>query len=118
MTAQRYHDAYGDADLIDGQSIRRVIDGWPILLCRSDGVVFAVIDRCSHVGVSLKGGEIRRNIVTCPLHRGRFDLTSGRCIGSHYPPLGTFAIRIDNGRIEILIPGNKPLIPASPESDV
>jgi nitrite reductase/ring-hydroxylating ferredoxin subunit len=48
-----------------------------ILLCRVQGQVYAIDDRCSHGKVFLSRGTLDRFTVTCPAHFGSFDVRTG-----------------------------------------
>src|SRR5271167_473463 len=49
----------------------------PILVVYHDGRIFAVDNRCPHLGFPLHRGSIEDGILTCHWHHARFDLTSG-----------------------------------------
>ena len=53
-----------------------------VLVIRTRRRVFAVENRCPHLGVSLEGGNVRGRTITCTTHGRRFDLASGRCATS------------------------------------
>jgi len=106
--AETYHDVGTEAELASGQSIACLLNGWPVLVSRSDGGIFAVINRCTHAESQLQDGRVRRNMVSCPLHGARFDLATGKCIGGPYRPLKTFPLRITDGRIEVAVPDEAP----------
>jgi anthranilate 1,2-dioxygenase ferredoxin subunit len=84
------------------------VNGWHILVCRTQDGLFAVNDRCPHQATRLSGGRVRNRAVMCPLHGARFDLATGRCMGGSYADLRTFPVRTKGGLIEILIPGTPP----------
>ena len=105
---ETYHDIASEADLALGQSRAHLINGWPILLCRSEAGLFAIINRCTHAASPLEGGRIRRNTISCPLHSARFDIASGQCVGAAYRPLKTFAVRIEKGRVAVAVPNELP----------
>jgi nitrite reductase/ring-hydroxylating ferredoxin subunit len=48
-----------------------------LLIHHSDGEIYAVQNKCPHMGVGLKKGEISDHALTCPLHRSVFDLETG-----------------------------------------
>jgi nitrite reductase/ring-hydroxylating ferredoxin subunit len=58
---------------------RLVIHGrhTPILLVRDGGRVFALDNRCPHMGFPLERGSVEDGILTCHWHHARFDLASG-----------------------------------------
>src|SRR6201989_695105 len=49
----------------------------PILLVLADGHVFALDDRCPHMGFPLDRGSIEDGILTCHWHHARFAVASG-----------------------------------------
>jgi nitrite reductase/ring-hydroxylating ferredoxin subunit len=52
--------------------------GKEILVANVNGKYYAVSDRCGHQSSRLSMGKQRDNIVTCPLHFSRFDVTTGK----------------------------------------
>ncbi|MFP4187562.1 MAG: Rieske (2Fe-2S) protein [Acholeplasmataceae bacterium] len=59
---------------------RVVFDRTAILLVYKDDRVYAINDRCPHMGASLLKGEIENNTIVCPKHKARIDFTSGKVI--------------------------------------
>lgn len=57
----------------------RVVRGGraPILVIWRDGKVYALDNRCPHLGFPLDRGSIEDGILTCHWHHARFDVTSG-----------------------------------------
>jgi nitrite reductase/ring-hydroxylating ferredoxin subunit len=49
----------------------------PILLVHECGRVFALDNRCPHMGFPLDRGSVEDGILTCHWHHGRFELASG-----------------------------------------
>lgn len=93
-----------------------VVDGWHVLIVRSDGGYHAVNDRCTHMASPLSTGRVRRGGVFCPLHGARFDLASGRCVGGAYKDLQVFAVRVTAGLIEINLPSHPPTLADLPNA--
>lgn len=48
-----------------------------ILLVRSGQKIFALNNRCSHMGVSLFHGQVKEETIECPLHGMIYDLNTG-----------------------------------------
>ena len=75
--------ALGFRAVLDGAGLpvgamRRVSVGdLDILLAHTPSGVVATDDRCPHMAAPLSIGELDGCIVACPLHEGRFDLSSG-----------------------------------------
>ena len=49
----------------------------PILIIEDQGRIFALDNRCPHMGFPLDRGSIEDGILTCHWHHARFDLASG-----------------------------------------
>ena len=49
----------------------------PILLVYENGHVFALDNRCPHMGFPLDRGSVEDGILTCHWHHARFDMASG-----------------------------------------
>jgi naphthalene 1,2-dioxygenase system ferredoxin subunit len=69
------------SDVPAGEARRVVLDGIEIALCNVAGELYAVDDVCTHAYASLSEGLLCGAEIECPLHGGRFDVTSGRALG-------------------------------------
>jgi nitrite reductase/ring-hydroxylating ferredoxin subunit len=57
------------------------VKGREILIANIDGKFYALNDRCGHMNALLSMGNLANdNIVTCPFHGARFDITTGKKI--------------------------------------
>ena len=55
------------------------VKGREILIANIDGKFYALNDRCGHMNALLSMGNLANdNIVTCPFHGARFDITTGK----------------------------------------
>ena len=68
----------GSAEVREGQLFATQAGGRKLLLSRINGKVYAFVDRCPHMGLSLARGKVEGGVVTCPWHNSRFDLCTGR----------------------------------------
>ncbi len=76
-SAARWRRAATLADLEpDGRATVHV-DGLTLVLWRSEGRVYALDNRCPHMGFPLDRGTCRDGILTCHWHSARFDLRTG-----------------------------------------
>lgn len=103
-----FHRAARADEIAEGTAKGVIVGGWPVLLARSEGRLFATIDRCPHAASELSTGRIRRGSVICPLHGARFELMTGKNIGGTYKALMTFETRMDGDWIEIAVPDEQP----------
>lgn len=51
-----------------------------ILIANVDGHFYAIGNRCTHAGGDLSKGSLEGNIITCPRHESKFDVTTGKVI--------------------------------------
>jgi nitrite reductase/ring-hydroxylating ferredoxin subunit len=49
-----------------------------ILLANSEGRMYTLCDRCSHMNAPLSMGALNGKVVTCPMHGARYDVTTGK----------------------------------------
>jgi 3-phenylpropionate/trans-cinnamate dioxygenase ferredoxin subunit len=57
-----------------------MVAGREILVANVNGKHYAIPNRCTHNNGDLSKGTLEGNIVTCPKHGQRFDLTTGKSI--------------------------------------
>jgi nitrite reductase/ring-hydroxylating ferredoxin subunit len=78
-----------------------------VLVVRARGRVFAVENRCPHLGSRLDSGDVRGRTITCAAHSRRFDLITGRCMsepGRRVHPLVTLRTWVNDGRVWVAAP--------------
>ena len=73
----RYRVVARLADLPEGRLLRVTQGDLDILLAHTPDGLVAIDDRCPHMAAPLSIGQLEGCVVTCPLHRGRFDLATG-----------------------------------------
>jgi nitrite reductase/ring-hydroxylating ferredoxin subunit len=59
-----------------------------------DGQVYAVDNRCPHMGFPLDRGTVKDGILTCHWHHARFDLASGGTFDPFADDVGAFPVTI------------------------
>jgi 3-phenylpropionate/trans-cinnamate dioxygenase ferredoxin subunit len=80
------------------------VGGLSILICDSNGTLFAIENRCSHAEEKLECGRMRQGWIACPVHGARFRLETGEPMNPPATaPIRTFALRVVEGQIEIAI---------------
>ncbi len=71
----------------------------PILVVHDRGRVFALDNRCPHMGFPLDRGSIEDGILTCHWHHARFDLESGCTFDLWADEAPTFPVELRNGEV-------------------
>ncbi len=67
-------------DFQDGTKRKVTIEGQEIMLAMVGGSYYAVVNKCPHMGGNLCAGKLEGNIITCPRHGSRFDITDGNVV--------------------------------------
>ncbi|PYV19092.1 MAG: nitrite reductase [Acidobacteria bacterium] len=70
------------------------INGHTLALFRRGKEIFAVDNRCPHMGFPLHRGTVQDGILTCHWHHARFDLRSGGTFDLWADDLSTFPVEI------------------------
>ena len=73
---QDYVEAGKVSEISNGQMKHVEINGKEIVIANLHGKLYAFAERCG-----LSHGNVNQNIVTCPFHAAKFDITSGKKIG-------------------------------------
>ncbi|MBD2608449.1 Rieske (2Fe-2S) protein [Scytonema hofmannii FACHB-248] len=73
--------------------------GHTLLLISLDDKIYAVDNRCPHMGFPLSRGTVKDCILTCDWHYARFDLMSGGTFDSWADDLPAFPVQIRNGEV-------------------
>jgi len=96
----------GPEDQLDDESAVHVdVGGHPVCIARSGGLVYAMLDECSHGQVELSEGEVEGGYVECWLHGSRFDLSTGRPTGPPATrPVPVYPVRVSLAGIEVFVP--------------
>lgn len=63
--------------------------------------IFALEDKCPHLGGPLSQGIVHGRRVTCPLHNWDIDLGSGQALGADEGCSNFFPVRLEDERIYI-----------------
>ncbi len=84
--AAGYMQLMNETDLPENQLTKVEVEGVPVLLVRRGQKVFAIAERCSHMGGPLAQGMLLDdNTVVCPWHGSRFELATGNVVDGPSP---------------------------------
>ena len=61
--------------------------------------IYAVDNRCPHLGFPLNRGTVKEGILTCHWHHARFDLASGGTFDQWADDVPVFPVQIRNGEV-------------------
>src|SRR3954466_14276372 len=71
----------------------------PTLVIYDGGRVFALDNRCPHMGFPLDRGSVEDGILTCHWHHARFDVASGGGFDLWADDLPTAAVEVRDGEV-------------------
>ncbi len=74
-------------------------DGHALALFYYDGHVYALEDRCPHMGFPLHRGTVKAGILTCHWHHARFDLSSGGTFDQWADEARSYPVQIRDGEV-------------------
>ncbi len=75
------------------------------LVANVNGNYYAMGNRCTHANADLSKGSLDGNVVTCPRHKSKFDVTTGEVISGPKMPLFHPKIK-DAQSFEVKVEGN------------
>lgn len=75
------------------------VDGHTLALFASDGRMYAVDNRCPHMGFPLHRGTLRNGILTCHWHHARFDLATGGTFDPWADDVRIFPVEVRDGEV-------------------
>ena len=76
--------------------------GEHILICNVRGTLYAIADVCTHDGGILGFGDLDDNLIECPRHGARFDVTTGQAVAPPaVKPVRMYPIRVQGEDVEV-----------------
>jgi nitrite reductase/ring-hydroxylating ferredoxin subunit/uncharacterized membrane protein len=94
------------ADLTDNQLKKATANGTEIVLLKRGNEIFALGEKCSHLGGPLSEGQIDGNTVQCPWHGSRFCLKDGSVIdGPATNPQPVLETKVQDGGVFVRVRG-------------
>ncbi len=79
--------------------------GVPVLLAKVMGGVYAVSNKCAHMGCTLSRGTLGGFIVECPCHEWTFDIRTGVFVTANQIRIPTYPCKAENGKIYVDVRG-------------
>ncbi|MCS7264063.1 MAG: Rieske (2Fe-2S) protein [Armatimonadetes bacterium] len=76
----------------------------PIAVFWHEGQIYAVDNRCPHMGFPLHKGSVQDGILTCPWHHARFDLSCGCTFDLWADDVSSFPVEVCDGEVFVLVP--------------
>lgn len=87
------------------------VEGKEILIANVSGKIYAIGWKCTHAGGDLSKGTLEGNVITCPRHHAKFDVTTGKAVSQ--PKIGflhpkandepSYQVKIENENIMVKV---------------
>jgi len=88
------------SELVEGEPKKVSVDGIDIMLLKRGDDIFALGNKCSHLGGPLNEGKIEGDVVECPWHGSRFCLRDGSVVnGPATHPVPSLDARVEHGQV-------------------
>ncbi len=75
------------------------VDGRAIALFKHEDEVYAVDNRCPHMGFPLTRGTVEERVLTCHWHHARFELEAGDTFDPWADDVQTFPVEVRGGEV-------------------
>jgi 3-phenylpropionate/trans-cinnamate dioxygenase ferredoxin subunit len=92
------------SEIPDGRINVYEVEGVRVALCNVGGKFYAIDDVCTHDGGPLDQGVLEGNLVECPRHGAKFDVTNGRAVVlPAVRPVKTYPVEIEGDDVKVSI---------------
>jgi 3-phenylpropionate/trans-cinnamate dioxygenase ferredoxin subunit len=80
------------------------VDERLVVVIHNAGKFYAIDDVCTHDGGPLDQGELQENLVECPRHGAKFDVTTGRAVVlPAVRPVKTYPVEVDGDDVKVTL---------------
>ncbi|GIX06265.1 MAG: hypothetical protein KatS3mg115_0668 [Candidatus Poribacteria bacterium] len=79
------------------------VAGRAIALVNSEGRIYAVDNRCPHMGYPLSEGTLTNGILICDWHHARFDVASGCTFDPWADDVERFPVQVRDGQVYVCV---------------
>jgi nitrite reductase/ring-hydroxylating ferredoxin subunit len=100
-TDDRYRECLPLADLAADSPRLVQFEGRSIALFHHEGAVYAVDNRCPHMGFPLSKGTVDDGLLTCHWHHARFELACGDTLDPWADDVQTFPVELRDGTVYV-----------------
>ena len=97
------------SEILAGKMKMVKVDEKEFLIANVNGNYYAIANRCTHASGDLSKGSLEGNVVTCPRHGSKFDVTTGKVVSG--PKVLFFHPKIsDEPSYEVKVEGKEILL--------
>ncbi len=89
--------------VLPGQVKNYYKEGKSIAIANVGGKYYAFEDSCPHMSARLSNGSLDGNIITCPEHSAKFDVTTGKPQSTQNDPLVSYEVKVEGDDVLVKI---------------
>ena len=79
--------------------------GLPIMLVKNSGNIYAISNKCAHMGCTLSRGQLVGLTLKCPCHDWMYDLKTGEFITATEIKIPVYESKVEDQKIYLKIRG-------------
>lgn len=79
--------------------------GLPVLLIKKEGEIYAISNKCAHMGCPLGGSALDEYTVMCSCHDWKYDIRTGKFLDAKEIQIPIYDFKLTDGKIFIKIEG-------------
>jgi nitrite reductase/ring-hydroxylating ferredoxin subunit len=91
------------SDFAEGTIRPVTCNGKMLAVANVSGKLQVIANTCCHKGGPLGEGTLAGNIVACPWHGWRFDVSSGACVNNPAAKIATYESKIENNDLLVKV---------------
>ena len=81
------------------------VSGLDVMVANLEGKLYAIANKCTHLGGPLGKGKLAGSVIQCPWHGSKFDVKTGAVVGGPaQKPEPTFQVKLENSAVWIKKP--------------
>ena len=102
MQAQAcWHTVMPEKELKPGVRFINSCDGKDLFVYNNSENTHVYDNLCPHQSTSIPETALQDSQLTCPMHKWKFDITSGKCIEKGNKPLKLYESKLENGSLMV-----------------
>ncbi len=103
MSSDPWVNVLAESALPDSRPFVTFPRGVPVLLVKKDGIIYALSNKCAHMGCPLDGGTLSGFFIQCPCHEWSYDIRTGAFVDAVEITLKKYELKVRDGRVFIRI---------------
>jgi len=81
------------------------VGGTDVMVANLGGKLYAIANKCTHVGGPLGEGKLTGSVIECPWHRSKFEVKTGAVLsGPALRPEATFQVTVEDSAVWVKKP--------------